>query len=259
MRIALITGASSGMGREYTRRAVSSGKYDQVWAIARRAGRLDELVEELGPTVVPVPLDLTRRESIDELDAMLAQRAAEGPFEVGFLVNAAGLGKFGTYADLSLDEVDTMVDLNCRALVDMTQIALPYMHRGGRIIQIASSASFQPLPGLNVYAASKVFVRSYTRALRFELRGRGIYVTAVCPIWVKTEFIKVARETSNGQTVRHPFPVISAKHVVNWSLFVNRINYPIATCCVTGFLMRIFCKILPAPLVMWAWEGLRRI
>jgi uncharacterized protein len=133
------------------------------------------------------------------------------------------------------------------------------MGKGGHIIQIASSASFQPLPGLNVYAASKAFVRSYTRALRFELRGKGVFVTAVCPLWVKTEFIKVARDTKNGHTVNHPFPQLSATHVVNWSMFVNRINYPIATCCITGFIMRIADKILPAPLVMWAWEGLRRI
>ena len=160
---------------------------------------------------------------------------------------------------MTCEEVDTMVDLNCRALVDVTQVALAHMERGGRIIQIASSASFQPLPGLNVYAASKAFVRSYTRALRFELRGRGISVTAVCPLWVKTEFIDVARQTANGQTVRHPFPVLGARRVVRWSMLVNAVNYPIATCCVTGFLMRIADKIIPAPVIMWIWEGVRRI
>lgn len=259
MRVALITGASSGLGREYARRAVASGAYDEVWVVARRERRLRELADELRPSVVPVPLDLTDRASVDGLAGLLRSREAEGPFEVGLLVNAAGLGKFGTYADLSLDEVDAMVDLNCRALVELTQVVLPHMRRGGRIIQVASSASFQPLPGLNVYAASKAFVRSYTRALRFELRGRGIYVTAICPLWVATEFIDVARDTSNGQTVRHPFPVLSARHVVRWSLLVNGVNYPIATCCVTGLLMRVFCKLLPAPVVMWAWEGLRRL
>ena len=189
----------------------------------------------------------------------MQDKARGEKFSVGLLVNAAGLGKFGTYTDLTCTEVDTMVDLNCRALVDVTQVALAHMGRGGRIIQIASSASFQPLPGLNVYAASKAFVRSYTRALRFELRGRGIFVTAVCPLWVKTEFIDVARQTANGQTVRHPFPVLGARRVVRWSMLVNAVNYPIATCCVTGFLMRIADKIVPAPVIMWIWEGVRRI
>ena len=146
MRVALITGASSGLGREYARRAVASGAYDEVWVVARRERRLRELADELGPSVVPVPLDLTDRASVDGLAGLLRSREAEGPFEVGLLVNAAGLGKFGTYADLSLDEVDAMVDLNCRALVELTQVVLPHMRRGGRIIQVASSASFQPLP-----------------------------------------------------------------------------------------------------------------
>ena len=152
-----------------------------------------------------------------------------------------------------------MVGLNCRALVDVTQLALPYMRRGARLMQIASSASFQPLPGLNVYAATKAFVRSYTRALRFELRGRGIRVTAVCPLWIKTEFIEVAQDTSNGSTVRHFFPLLGARRVAHWSWCVNSLNYPIATCCVTGCVMRVADKLLPAPLVMWVWEGLRRI
>ncbi|WP_130811040.1 SDR family oxidoreductase [Olsenella sp. Marseille-P4559] len=264
MRIALITGASSGLGREYARWASEEGAYDQIWAVARRRERLEELAEELATPVRAVALDLTEKASISQLKGLLDQEASQSgahgeKFGVGLLVNAAGLGKFGTYADMTCDEVDTMVDLNCRALVDVTQVALGYMGRGGRIIQIASSASFQPLPGLNVYAASKAFVRSYSRALRFELRGRGIFVTAVCPLWVKTEFIGVARQTANGQTVRHPFPVLGARRVVRWSMLVNSVNYPIATCCVTGLLMRIADKIIPAPLIMWIWEGVRRM
>ena len=100
---------------------------------------------------------------------------------------------------------------------------------------------------------------SYTRALRRELPHRGIYVTAVCPTWVKTEFIKVARDTKNGTTVQHPWPQISAERVARWSMFVNRCNYPVATCGVIAFLMRVFCKVIPAPVIMWIWEGLRRI
>lgn len=264
MRIALITGASSGLGREYARWASEHGNYDQIWAVARRHQRLQELAVELSTPVRPVTLDLTEKTSIAQLEGLLNQAASQceargEKLTVALLVNAAGLGKFGTYADLTCEEVDTMVDLNCRALVDVTQVALSHMERDGRIIQIASSASFQPLPGLNVYAASKAFVRSYTRALRFELRGRGIFVTAVCPLWVKTEFIDVARQTANGQTVRHPFPVLGARRVVRWSMLVNALNYPVATCCVTGLLMRIADKIIPAPLIMWIWEGLRRV
>ncbi|MGI6755767.1 MAG: SDR family NAD(P)-dependent oxidoreductase [Atopobiaceae bacterium] len=259
MKIALITGASSGLGREYVRQALNDASLDEIWVVARRKQRLVELQQKYGDRIIPVTMDLSSGEDIRRLNDMLEDAAKKGPFEIGLLVNAAGLGKFGTYADIGLQEVDAMIDINCRALVEVTQIALHYMHAGGKILQIASSASFQPLPGLNVYAASKAFVRSYTRALRFELRGRKISVTAVCPIWIKTEFIDVARMTQNGQTVKHPQPLLSPEHVVHWSMMINKINYPIATCCVSGFIMRIAGKILPAPLLMWAWEGLRRI
>ena len=172
MRIALITGASSGLGREYARWADAHGSFDQIWAIARREERLHALAKELSTPVRALPLDLTEGSAATTLQAILDEEACDDPsLEVGLLVNAAGFGKFGTYADMTLAEADSMVDLNCRALVDVTQVALAHMRDGGRIVQVASSASFQPLPGLNVYAASKAFVRSYTRALRFELRG----------------------------------------------------------------------------------------
>ncbi|MGI6033357.1 MAG: SDR family NAD(P)-dependent oxidoreductase [Coriobacteriales bacterium] len=260
MRIALITGASSGLGREFARLADKLGGYDEIWTVARRSSRLEALASELETPVRVICLDLTRESAADDLRKLLKDAAADDPsFEVALAVNAAGFAKFGTYADMTLEEVGTMIDLNCRALVDITQIVLPYMKRKGRIIEIASSASFQPLPGLNVYAATKAFVRFYTRALRFELRGSGIRTTAVCPLWIKTEFEKVARDTKNGTTVKHLYPQFSAKHIARWSWRINSINYPIATCGITAFLMRIFCKLLPNPVIMWAWEGLRRI
>ena len=255
MSIAIITGASSGLGRLYVRQADKEGVYDQIWAIARRRERLDELAGQCATEVRCICLDLSREGAVEQLDDMLQAQDSQ----VGLLVNAAGFGKFGTCDDLSNEEVGAMIDVNCRALVQVTQSVLPYMRRGSRIVQVASCAGFQPLPGLGVYAASKSFVLSYTRSLRYELRGRGVRTTAVCPIWVRTEFIKVARETANGATVRHPWPQISPQRVVAWSTFVNRLNYPVATCSIVSLAMRIFCKVVPAPLIMWIWEGVRRV
>lgn len=260
MKIALITGASSGMGRRYALLADESGEYDELWVVARRRERLDELARECRTATRVFALDLSERQSCDTLAEALHEASRnDGDFAVALLVNAAGFGKFGTYADMSRAEVDAMIDLNCRALVDLTQTALPYMHRGSRILQFASCAAFQPLPGLNVYAASKAFVVSYTRALRWELRGKGVHVTAVCPYWIKTEFVEVARTTANGQTVRHPWPQLDPDRVARWSTLVNKANYPVATCSVIAFLMRVCDKVIPAPVIMWIWEGIRRI
>ena len=95
-----------------------------------------------------------------------------------------------------------MIDLNCRAAAALTAAVLPYMGRGSRVLEICSSAAFQPLPGFNVYAATKAFLLRYSRALRWEAAPRGIRVTAVCPGWIRTDFMDVARDTKNGRTVR---------------------------------------------------------
>ncbi len=125
----------------------------------------------------PLALDLTRLESVETLRVLMRE---EEP-EVAVLVNAAGFGKFGTCADLTLQETCDMIDLNCRAAAALTAAVLPYMGRGSRVLEICSSAAFQPLPGFNVYAATKAFLLRYSRALRWEAAPRGIRVTAVCP------------------------------------------------------------------------------
>lgn len=267
MRIAIITGASSGLGREFALHADKNQKFDSIWVIARRTERLEALAAECLTPVRIIPLDLSDKESIKQLSALLEEAAKDNQkkgndsegFSVGLLVNAAGLGKFGTYRDISQEEVDAMIDINCRAAVDITQVAITYMERGSRIIEVASCAGFQPLPGLNVYAATKAFLLSYTRSLRWELSGTGIHATALCPLWMKTEFIETARDTANGTTVRHPFPLISAKRAVTWSSFINACNLPVATGSVITFAQRILAKIIPNPLLMAAWEGIRRI
>lgn len=151
-----------------------------------------------------LPLDLTAEGAVDRLeDALAAARP-----EVRVLVCAAGFGRMGSYQQVPRQQSAAMIRLNCQAAVEVTQACLPWMKAGGRILEICSTAAFQPFPYLNVYAATKAFLYRYSRALARELRPRRITVTAVCPYWVKdTEFIPTARQGSGEQAVRH-FPLL---------------------------------------------------
>ena len=184
MRIAVITGASSGMGREFAIKLEAQKNFDEIWVIARRADRLEELKSVLGDKVRPISLDLTEQESLEKYKVMLEE---EKP-EISVLVNASGYGKFGAFEDLPLDEQLGMLDLNAKALTAVTYLSLPYLEKGSEVYQIASLSSFQPVPYLAVYGATKAYVLSFTRAIGAELRKKGIKMMAVCPGWVKTEF-----------------------------------------------------------------------
>lgn len=184
MRIAVITGASSGMGREFAIKLEAQKNFEEIWVIARRADRLNELKEVLGKKVRPISLDLTEQESLNKFKAMLE---AEKP-EIEVLVNASGYGKFGAFEDLNLDDQLGMLDLNAKALTAVTYLSLPYLRQGSEVYQIASLSSFQPVPYLAVYGATKAYVLSFTRAIGAELRKKGIKMMAICPGWVKTEF-----------------------------------------------------------------------
>lgn len=254
MNIAIVTGASSGLGRSFIRQLDRQGGLDEIWGVARRRERMEELAAQLSTPMRPLALDLTKTESVETLRALLQETGAN----VRVLVNSAGFGKFGTYADMTLQETADMIDLNCRAAVALTAAAIPHMSRGARILEICSSAAFQPLPGFNVYAATKAFLLRYSRALRWEVAPRGIKVTAVCPGWIKTEFMQVARDTKNGRTVRsYPFalrPETVARRALRDSQMLA-----VTTCGLPALVQRVASKFLPHCFIMACWEGLRRL
>lgn len=191
-KIAIITGASSGMGRECAiQLADRFAGLQEIWLIARRKERLEELSCELPHPVRIFPFDL----SLDGDYASLKEALEIEKPEVKWLVNAAGFGQIGMVDELSLEQSAKMVTVNCRSLVEMTQLVLPYLSNNSRILQFASAAAFLPQPRFAVYAATKSFVLSYTRALTMELAHRKISVTAVCPGPVKTEFFDLAEQT----------------------------------------------------------------
>ena len=183
MNIAIITGASSGLGKEFLKQT-DSYNFDEIWVIARQKEKLEALRDIVHTNLKIIPLDLSLNSSFKIYEEELKK---EKP-NVKLLINCAGFGKFGNYSEIPLEDSLKMIDLNCKALVSMTEKTLPFMNEFSKILQICSSSSFQPLPFANVYASTKAFVLSYSRALNYELKERRILVTAVCPGWVRTNF-----------------------------------------------------------------------
>lgn len=197
MSIAIITGASSGIGSEFVRLLGEYADVTEVWAIARRKERLEQLNVSENIKLRPIAMDLRDKKSFETIAKMLSEESKK----VDVLINCAGYGKFGEYCDIDLESELGMIDLNCRALVGMTETVLPFMTEGSKILQVCSIASFQPLPLANVYAASKVFVLNYSRGLSVELKRKKISVTALCPGWVDTDFFATATDTENPKAV----------------------------------------------------------
>ena len=184
MKIAVITGASSGMGREFVYALDADEEFDELWVIARRRERLEALQEKVRARVRVFALDLLDERSFEIVSDALAQAQPE----VAVLVNAAGFGVFGAFAERELQRQLAIIDLNSRALTAMCHICLPYLRKGSRIYNMGSMSSWQPVPYINVYGASKAYVLSFSRALAQELKPRGVRVMAVCPGWIRTEF-----------------------------------------------------------------------
>ena len=195
MKIAVVTGASSGMGREFVRQLSAYVQVDEIWAIARRREALEALKAEAPVIVRPIVLDLLKSESFDELRSLLE---GEQP-EIALLVNAAGFGKFGAYHKTTIEDDCRMIDLNCKALLVMTRLCIPYMKPGSHILELDSLSAFQPVPYITTYGATKAFVLSYSRAMNRELKCKGIRVMAMNPGWVKTEFFRHAFQSNDGE------------------------------------------------------------
>ncbi len=248
MKIAIVTGASSGMGKEFVQQLSAYVQVDEIWAIARRESALKALKTSV--PVRPVPLDLCVGSSFAAYENLLRQ---EKP-EVALLVNAAGFGKFGDFQEIPLEDDCLMIELNCKALVRMTRLTLPYMSAGSHILQLDSLSAFQPVPYITTYGATKAFVLSYTRAISAELKPKGIRVMAMNPGWVKTEFFNHALVTNEKQKVQYFNRLYEAKDVVATALHdLYRTKKPMS---IHGFPVRMqvrMVKLLPHSLIMRIW------
>lgn len=254
MKIAIITGASSGMGREYAKQIDALKEVDEIWIVARREERLNALSHELSRICRIFPLDLTKR---DDMQTLVSALSISGG-EVKYLINAAGFGKFGNYSEVSTNDVNAMIDLNVKALVDITIAAIPYMKRGSHIIEMCSISAYLPLENFSVYAATKAFVLSYSYALRAELKNRGISVTAVCPGWVDTEFAACAH---NGEGVHAPKklkPMTAADKVVKRAIRAANKNRAVSIYGFTWKTMHVMSKVFPRKIGMAFWHSMQK-
>ncbi len=246
--IGIVTGASSGMGREFVKILDAKEKLDEIWVIARRRERLEQLKSEIKTPVKVICLDLTKNESLVEYKKMLS---AENP-QVSILVNCSGYGKFGHTDVVPMEDVNGMIDLNVKALVNITQITIPYMTAGGHILELDSLSSFQPVPYLNVYAATKAFVLSYSRGLNAELKDRNIHVMAICPGWVRTEFFDRAK-TEQSDAITYFNKIYEAKDVVATAYKDMKKNKDVSIHGLSVKLQVLLVKILPHKFVIKTW------
>lgn len=251
MKLAVITGASSGMGREFAKAIAKEEALDEMWLIARRLDRLEALSEELKndyPTITfrPISLDLSDIESI-KLYEMLLKKASP---DLTVLVNGSGFGKFGRFADVPMEDYANMIDLNSKSLVLLTQVSLPFMQKGAKIYNIDSLSSFQPVPYIAVYGATKSFVLSFSRAIGAELKPSGIRVLAICPGWVNTEFFSRAMK---DDTITYFNRIFEPEDVVTRALKDMKRGKDVS---ILGFSIRLqvlATKLLPHKLVMKIW------
>ena len=214
MKIAVITGASSGMGREFVYALDRDEEFDELWVIARREQRLLELKEKCRAKIRPIVLDLQTRE------------------------------RFALYRQLDI------IDLNARALTAMCYMSVPYMAKGSRIYNMGSMSSWQPVPYINVYGASKAYVLNFSRALGVELKDRGIKVMAVCPGWITTEFFDHAIHDDTISYFNRYYP---PEQVIEKALKDMKKG---KNASVLGFPERVqvlLVKLLPVRVVMKAW------
>ena len=241
MKIAIVTGASSGMGREAVIQIASRfTRLGEIWVAARRGENLFELQKCVKIPLRIFAMDLAREVSWDTLKADLREYNPR----VMILVNAAGYGKSGRVGCGDLGGETGMIRLNCEALCAVTHLVLPYMASHGRILQFASAAGFLPQPGFAIYAATKAFVLSYSRGLNQELKARDIVVTAVCPGPVATEFF-----ATEGMAGEIPFykklVMANPQKVVKTALRDSIMGKTVSVYGVTMNVFRVLCKVIP--------------
>lgn len=240
-RIAIVSGASSGVGVEFLKQIDERySEIDELWLLARRENRMLDLEAGLRKPCRIFAADLTDETEMEAFWSALS----ESNVTIRLLINNAGYGRSGNFSEIEESVNLGMIELNNLALVRMTQRCLPYMAKGAKILNIASVAAFLPQPKFAVYAASKSFVLSFSRALNYELRKQDITVTAVCPNPMATEFFTIAGD----KPAKSSFKDIGLEPVdrmVRTALRKAERGKDVSTSCWQAKAVLVFSRILP--------------
>lgn len=247
MKIAVITGASSGLGAEF---AYATDKLcpeiDEIWLIARREDRLKAVAQKITKNTRILTMDITDRTALEFYENALKENGAQ----ISLLINNAGFGKLGDFDKLSVDDNSGMIRLNCEALTVFTAVSLPYIKENGEIINSCSIASFAPNSRMAVYSSTKAYVMSFSRALREELTQRKINVLAVCPGPMDTEFLSVAGIEKGTSRTFDTLPRVKPDLVAVNSIKASKKKKSVYTNHIFYKFYRLLAKILPHSLVM---------
>lgn len=253
MNIIIVTGASSGMGKEFVKQIDKKfPKVNEIWLVARRKEELEALSNECNHKCRVMPLDITNPLSVE----VFVQYLEKFNPRIKMLINCAGYGIYSPFEKTSMEEQVGMVDLNCKALTAITYACMSYMARDSRVIQLASSAAFLPQPSFAVYAATKSYVLSFTKALNEEYRNSGVYFTAVCPGPVNTAFFDRA-EVGFGTLSIKKFVMADAEDVVKKALWDSRNKREVSIYGIAMKLFNLLAKVYPHKFILWIYRFIR--
>lgn len=247
MSTAIITGASAGLGAEFAKQVKTYFPgVSRLWLIARSREKLEALARSIPDVESAVlPLDLCDRSSFDAL----AEKLSNEKPSVSLLINNAGCGYLGSVGQGGLHRQLRMTDLNVTALTAVTHITLPFIPRGGRIINVSSIASFCPNPRMTVYSSTKAYISSFSRGLACEAQSSHISVTAVCPGPMNTDFLRVGNIAGNSITFKL-LPYCDPANTAAGALAAARAGQSVYTPTAFYKLYRALAKIIPHSLLV---------
>ena len=244
-KIAIVTGSTGGLGKVFIQELLKED-IDKIWAVGRNKSKLDELCSTYGDKIYPVQCDLCNEEEVKNIYNLLNEKKPV----IMYLVNNAGMAKFGKISKFTDEEISKTININCKTPTLMCQYSIPYMIKGSKILNISSASSFQPNPYIAIYSATKVYLKSYSRSLNYELKDKGITSTAVCPGWVDTDMLK--------SNIKFP-GIVSPERVVKQAIRDAKKGKDMSVCSLFVKYEHVCSKIFPQKMIMRIWgKGVKK-